>query len=148
MECKTAPSMVRGSRACVPGVVVSALGVEGGSRLLGDYEGAEGKDDAELAKPQNAGYGLMQSRNGEEERGQAKSAISFYGALRWNHSPSTFSNQLVEIPNLSQVTYPSLVHCPQSLPCHNRRRHRPLMVHTVPVPLQTPSHPLGGATGY
>ena len=36
---------------------------------LGILRGAGGNDDAELAKPQNVGYELMQSRNREEERG-------------------------------------------------------------------------------
>lgn len=35
---------------------------------LGRLRGAGGNDDAELARPQNAGYELMQSRTGEEER--------------------------------------------------------------------------------
>lgn len=82
--------MVRGSRACVPGVVVSALGVEGGSRLLGDYEEAEGKDDAELAKPQNTGYGLMQSRMGrkrEAKRNQPSVfTVPFDGIIHPAHS--------------------------------------------------------------
>lgn len=35
------PDTVRGSRPCVPGVVVPGLGVEGGSQPLRDNEGQE-----------------------------------------------------------------------------------------------------------
>lgn len=64
--------------------------------VLGELAETGGNDDAELAEPpciKNVGYELMQSCKREgAERGQAKSAISFYGSFRWNQSPSGFSN--------------------------------------------------------